>query len=144
MGTFLNWLIGFDPPPKVIVVRQRAAQPVALPVVPATRAKNSRTIVERTPSPYWVETGWERNGGNYKGNYVTPQGRWRGSITVSPGGRIEAYILNPPAALKEHPHWHCFMKRESGWYFVHTAEPIQDVSSVIITVEKIIKQAYEA
>lgn len=140
---FLDFLFGSAPPPKVTVVRQRAVQPGAPSIVSPARTKSPGIIVQRTPCPYWQENGWVRNGQEYEGCYVTPHGKWPGSIKVSPGGRIEVYILNPPATLKNHPHWNCFMKRDSGWYFIHAAEPIKDISDAIISVETTITEAHE-
>jgi hypothetical protein len=75
--------------------------------------------------------------------YQTRFGNWSGYVMLSPGGRVEVFIHNPPAVLERHPHWPCFNKRSDGWYFIHPIRPIADVSAGIINVEKIITEAYE-
>lgn len=135
---FVDSLFGTAPrPTNVVVLKQRPATSTA------RHQTGSRIVVQRNPRPYWQESGWQYESGNYAGEYATPYGRWPGSITVSPGGRIEVYIHNPPAQLERHPHWECFNKRDNGWYFIHANSPIKDVSAAILNVEKTITEAYE-
>ena len=126
------------PTPEVVYVPQQYTAPVsALP-----RARR-RILVNRIPRPYWEESSWRKQGDNYEGDYRTRLGRWSGAITVSPSGRVEVYIHNPPAILKRHPHWKCFFPRKDGWYFVHSPDEIKDVSAAIISIERTITEAYE-
>ncbi len=101
------------------------------------------TLVVRDPRPYWEERGWRTDGKTYEGSYQTRFGNWAGYVSVSPAGRIEVFIHDPPTVLQKHPHWQCFNKREAGWYFVHPATRITDVSAAILGVEKTIGEAYE-
>lgn len=111
--------------------------------VPTFRRSGPRIIVNRVPRPYWEERGWRREGGVYQGLYQTRYGNWHGHITVSPSSRVEVFIHSPPVVLQHHPHWQCFNKRNDGWYFVHPATPVADVSAGIINLEKTINEAYE-
>jgi hypothetical protein len=109
-----------------------------------TESRRARAVlVNRNPRPYWEERGWRQEGGVYQGYFQTHFGSWQGYITVSPSRRVEIYIHNPPSVLEQHPHWNCFNKREGGWYFVHPANRIADVSAGILGVEKTIIEAYE-
>jgi len=145
MNTFLQaierWLKGPGdanrPEPTVTVRRQY------VPSSPSSRRPGSRILVKRTPRPYWEERGWRNEGGIYTGNYQTPSGSCPGYVTVSPSGRIEVFIHNPPSVLQRHPHWECFQHRKDGWYFVHPVWPVADVSAGILGVEKTIAEAYE-
>lgn len=101
-----------------------------------------RIFVTRTPRPYWEESGWRRDSGNYIGEYRTLFGKWNGYVSVSPSGRVDVYIYEPPAALQRHPHWTCFNPFKEGWYLVHPTAPVKDVSAGIISVEKTINEAY--
>jgi hypothetical protein len=134
---FISELWADQPPaPKVVLVQQRGAIP------PALRPARPRIVVEREPRSYWEERGWRRNGRTYKGMFQTAFGNWQGCVTESPSGRVEVFIFNPPAALRNHPHWQCFNQRSDGSYFVHPTTPIPDVSAGIISVEKTINEAY--
>jgi hypothetical protein len=128
---------GEPSPPNVVVLQQRPAHSTIL------RSAGPRIVVKRNPQPYWQETGWRRQRGNYTGEFHTRHGQWSGLVKVSPGGRIEVYILNPPAALENHPHWDCFNKRDGGWFFIHPTHSINDVSAAILNVEKTITESYE-
>lgn len=116
--------------PRVRVLRQYRAATTAPTIV-----------VQRLPRPYWDERGWRQEGGAYHGYYQTKTGSWPGYITVSPGGRVEVYIHNPPNALERHPHWTCFQRREGGWYFIHPTTPVSDVSAAVLSVEKTISES---
>lgn len=122
-------------PPRVQLHRQY------LPPSSGSR-RRAAIVVEREPRPYWQERGWRQNGQIYQGNYQTTSGSWPGHVVVSPGGRVEVYIHNPPSALKRHPHWECFRPRNGGWYFVHPVNRVADVSAGILGVEKTITEAY--
>jgi hypothetical protein len=99
-------------------------------------------IVQRDPRPYWQERGWTRERGVYQGDFQTPFGTCQGYGTVSPSGRVEIFIHNPPASLKRHPHWPCFRERNSGWFFVHPVSRVPDISAAILSVEKTIAESY--
>lgn len=123
--------------PRVSVIHYR---PVSAPA-PSGQLR-PRTFVSRTPRPYWEERDWRRDGHVYHGAYHTRHGSWSGRVTVSPAGRVEVFIKNPPKVLERHPHWNCFNQRNGGWFFVHPVTPVADVSAGIIAVEKTIDEAY--
>jgi len=123
--------------PRVEVVEQYTIQSQGV------RRGQRSVLVNRVPRPYWEERGWQKVGGKYEGMYQTRFGHWFGYVTVSPSGRVEVFIRNPPACLEKHPHWACFNKRLDGWYFIHPIKSIADVSAGIINVEKTITEAYE-
>jgi hypothetical protein len=119
--------------PKVVVSRQ---------YIRTSARSGSRMVVQRNPLPYWKERGWQKKGDTYRGSYRTPFGQWPGRVTLSPAGRVEVFIRNPPPVLEDHPHWICFNKRTGGWYFVHPSERVADVSAGILGLEKTIMEAY--
>lgn len=134
---FIDNLLASEPSaPRVVVVQHRPSNPLAL------RPTGSRILVQRDRRPYWQENGWRKQEGVYSGEFQSRFGRWHGSITVAPSGRIDVYIWNPPAALEKHPHWPCFRKRDDGWFFIHPVEPVKDVSAAILSVEKTINESY--
>jgi hypothetical protein len=57
---------------------------------------------------------------------------------------VEVFIHDPPPVLERHAHWQCFNQRGGGWFFVHPATPLTDVSAGIMGVEKTITEAYAA
>ena len=99
--------------------------------------------VERRQIPYWQERGWAQQGRTHTGSYQTPYAAFQGWIEQERSGRLNFYLYNPPGALKEHSHWTCFQHRGNDWYLVHMAKEPKDISSGIITIEKLITEAYE-
>lgn len=91
---------------------------------------------------YWQKTGWRRVGAAYHGFYRTYYGAWRGKATVSPSGRVDFLIHNPPPALRHHSHSACFRSRPGGWVFVHFTRAC-DISTGIIRIEQILREAHE-
>jgi hypothetical protein len=114
-----------------------------IPPSPTSTRSGSRIVVNRIPHPYWEERGWRREGRAYTGTYQTLFGSWHGYVTVSPSGRVEVFIHNPPSVLERHPHWPCFNQRSDGWFFVHPVTRVADVSAGILAVEKTIAESYE-
>lgn len=141
LDNLLNLFSGPKPPPQlppaqlVQVQRQYA-------LAGSGSSRSRAIVVKRDPRPYWAEHGWQHENGIYTGNFQTKFGSWPGYITVSPGGRVEVFIRNPPAKLHRHPHWPCFRARNDGWFFVHPNTPVADVSAGILAVEKTIAEAY--
>jgi hypothetical protein len=99
--------------------------------------------VRRRPIPYWQERGWIRNGNIYTGNYQTPYAAFSGHITEHHGGHIDFLLYNPSNEVRSHSHWTCFQHRGNDWYMVHMAKQPKDVSSGIMTIERLVKEAYE-
>jgi hypothetical protein len=99
--------------------------------------------VLRREIPYWRERGWTRDGNQYTGTYQTPYAAFHGWIEEERFGHIHFYLSNPSVEIRRHSHWACFAPRGSEWYLVHMARRPKDVSSGIITIEKLIGEAYQ-
>jgi hypothetical protein len=98
--------------------------------------------VERRQIPYWREHGWIQDGNTYSGSFQTPYAAFQGWIEQQRSG-IDFYVYRPSPEIRRHSHWTCFQHRGNDWYLVHMAKQPHDVSSGIITIEKLIKEAYE-
>ena len=107
------------------------------------RGRGPSIRVERRQIPYWQEHGWTRDGDTYTGSYQTPYSAFWGQITQHRGGHIDFLLYNPSQAIREHSHWTCFQHRGNDWYLVHMAKQPRDVSSGIITIERLITEAYQ-
>lgn len=108
------------------------------------RGRGPATQVERRELPYWQERGWTRQGNRYTGSYQTPYAAYFGHIEEHRGGHIDFYLYNPGREIREHGHWACFQHRGNDWYLVHMAKAARDVSSGIITIERLVTEAYES
>lgn len=100
-------------------------------------------VVQRREIPYWQERGWLQDGRIFRGAYQTPYGSFVGYIEQERSGRLNFHLHNPPHQLRDHDHWTCFQHRGSDWYSVHMAKEPRDLSSGIMTIEKLITEAYE-
>ncbi len=101
------------------------------------------TMVQRAETPYWKERGWQQVDGGFAGMFETAFGSWQGYVKVSPSGRIEVFIENPPVELQRHSHWQCFRAREGRWFFIHATTPVPDVSAGILSTEKTLTEAFQ-
>jgi hypothetical protein len=99
--------------------------------------------VHRREIPYWQERGWTRDGNNYTGSYQTPYATFPGWIEESWSGSITCFLYNPSRQIRHHSHWACFAPRDGDWYFVHMARRPKDVSSAILTIERLITEAHQ-
>ena len=109
----------------------------------ATRGHAPAIPVERRQTPYWQERAWKLDGNTYTGNYQTPYAAFQGWIEQERSGHINFYVHNPSPEIRGHSHWTCFQHRGNDWYLVHMARQPKDVSSGIITIERLITEAYE-
>lgn len=100
-------------------------------------------FVLRREIPYWQGRGWTRDGNRYTGTYQTPYAAFHGSIEEERFGRINFHLYNPSTQIRNHSHWCCFAPRGNDWYQVHMARRPKDVSSGIITIERLITEAYQ-
>ena len=100
-------------------------------------------VVERRQIPYWQERGWTLSGHTYTGSYQTPYGAFFGQINTHLGGHIDFFLHKPPDELRSHGHWTCFQHRGNDWYLVHMGKRPKDVSSGILTIERLITEAFE-
>jgi hypothetical protein len=107
------------------------------------RGQGPSTIVQRRQIPYWEERNWTRQGNTYNGSYQTPYGAFWGQITEHRGGHIDFMLYAPSNEIRSHSHWVCFQHRGNDWYLVHMAKQPRDVGSGIITIERLITEAYE-
>ena len=107
------------------------------------RGQGPATVVQRRQIPYWQERGWTHQDRTYTGSYRTPYGSFFGQITEHRGGHIDFWLYMPSDEIRRHSHWACFQHRGNDWYLVHMAKPPRDVSSGIITIERLITEAYE-
>jgi hypothetical protein len=107
------------------------------------RGQSPAIRVERREIPYWQERGWTRTGNRYTGSYQTPYAAFQGWIEQEHSGQINFYLYNPSDAIRYHSHWTCFQHRGNDWYLVHMAREPKDASSGIITIERLITEAYE-
>lgn len=100
--------------------------------------------VERRQIAYWQEHGWKRQGNTYTGSYQTRHGSFWGQITEHQGGHIDFFLYRPPEEIRHHSHWSCFQDRGNGWYAVHMGRQPKDISSGILTIERLITEAFQS
>lgn len=108
----------------------------------AERGHAPSVAVQRRQIPYWQERGWTQNGTRYEGSYQTPFGAFYGTIEQERSGQIHFFLYNPSPEIQKHSHWTCFQNRGDGWYLVHMAREARDVSSGIMTIERLVTEAY--
>jgi hypothetical protein len=107
------------------------------------RGRGPAVAIERRQVPYWQERGWQREGRRYRGNYQSPYAAFSGHIEEHAGGHIDFYLYNPSAEIRRCSHWACFAHQGNDWYLVHMGRQPKDVSSGILTIERLITEAYE-
>ena len=107
------------------------------------RSVQSPTLVQRQQIPYWQERGWTRKGNAYSGTYQTPYAAFYGHIEEHRGGHMAFQLYNPAEEIRNHSHWSCFQQRGNDWYLVHMSRQPKDVGSGIMTIERLITDAYE-
>ena len=107
------------------------------------RGQAPAIAVQRRQIPYWQERGWTPEGNAYTGNYQTPYAAFQGWIEQESSGRSHFYIYHPSDEIRRHSHWTCFQHRGNDWYLVHMSREPRDISSGIMTIEKLIREAYE-
>lgn len=107
------------------------------------RGHGPALLVERREIPYWQERGWTRHGNLYTGSYQTPYAAFQGRIEEQRSGRISYYLFSPSPEIRNSSHWVCFASHGNDWYFVHMARQPKDVSSGIMTIERLITEAYQ-
>jgi hypothetical protein len=107
------------------------------------RGQGPAIPVQRQQIPYWEERGWTRKGNTYTGSYRTRYGSFYGQIMQHGGNDIDFLLYQPSAEIQQHSHWVCFQHRGSDWYFVHMGRRPADVSSGILTIERLITESFE-
>lgn len=107
------------------------------------RGRGPAISVQRREVPYWQERGWIRQGNTYQGNYQTPYAAFSGQVVKRGGGYIEFFLHRPSQEIQRCGHWACFVHQGNDWFLVHMGRQPRDVSSGIITIERLIAEAYE-
>lgn len=103
----------------------------------------SAPVVERQQIPYWQERGWKKRAWTYKGNYITPYGAYAGYVSQVGLNEIQFYIQAPPECVFSSSHGGCFLRRGIGnWFSIHMSRRPQDVSSGILTIERLIADCF--
>jgi len=106
------------------------------------RGHGPAIFVRRREIPYWQERRWTRNGRTYTGSYQTPHAAFQGRIEEGWSGHLDFFLRHPSREIEQGGHWSCFVPRGDGWYLVHMARRPKDVSSGIMTIERLITEAY--
>ena len=83
----------------------------------------------QTPPPWTIRQ--ENNRTVFTGKFFVDDRAWRrplqveGSIVEWPGLPAEVYLLDPPAALRRHPHGPCLqlLRPNSQWFKLHWSKP---------------------
>lgn len=107
------------------------------------RGQAPRISIQRRQIPYWQERGWTREGATLSGSYQTPYAAFRGQIIEHRGGHIDFWLYMPSDEIRRCGHWSCFQHRGNDWYLIHMARKAKDASSGIMTIERLITEAYE-
>lgn len=116
--------------------------PAILTLFGGARGHAPSVRVQRQPLSYSQQQGWTKNGNRYEGSYQTPYGAFYGAIDEERSGRIQFFLYNPSPQIQKHSHWACFQNRGDGWYLIHMAREPKDVGSGIMTIERLIMEAY--
>ena len=98
--------------------------------------------VLRREIAYWQERGWTRDGKTYTGTYQTPYAAFPGWIEDH-RSYADFYIHNPSAQIRHDAHWACFLPRGNEWFLVHMGRRPKDIGSGIMTIERMITEAYK-
>jgi hypothetical protein len=109
-----------------------------------TQKGQAPEIIKRIERPYWMERGWVHEGDHYTGNYQTRYGSYSGFVEQQASNSFDFFILSPPEELRRHSHWTCFQHRGENWYHVHMGKRPKDLSSGILTIERLITEAFES
>jgi hypothetical protein len=107
------------------------------------RGHGPTVSVQRRQIPYWQERGWQQRGNTYTGAYQTRHGAFSGEIRQHHGTDIEFFLYQPSQEIQRHSHWACFQHHGNDWYLVHMGRRPKDVSSGIMTIERLITEAFE-
>lgn len=107
------------------------------------KRKQTKIVRKNREYPYWKENGWQKRQDTYRGYYKTSYGMWRGMVKENYKSRYSFYIFYPPEALRDHKHWQCFSYKGNGKHAIHFSRKPRDISSGIITVEQLLREAIE-
>lgn len=135
-------IINLSPNSKMVGIRSNLTSTIPSHKNHVGSCSSNPTIVHRDMESYWQQRKWRKKGDNFTGYFRTLFGSWEGRAEVSPSGRVDIYIHDPPEALANHPNWRCFFSRPGGWFLVHH-HGAPDLSSAIMEIERILTQAYK-
>ena len=107
------------------------------------RGHEPRNFRRAPPDSVLAGTRLDLQGNVYTGTYQTPYAAFQGWIEQERSGHIHFFLYNPSDEIRRHSHWTCFQHRGNDWYLVHMGRQPKDVSSGIITIERLITEAYE-
>lgn len=127
----------------VITLRTRSLNWKAAGIPAAFRPRYSAGIVQRREIPYWQERKWRRSGNTYSGTYQTRYGSFLGLIEDRGSGDLRFYLSDPPDHVRRSSHWACFQPRREKGFQVHMSTRPNDVSSGILTIERLVADAFE-
>ncbi|MEP6708366.1 MAG: hypothetical protein ABJC05_12645 [Pyrinomonadaceae bacterium] len=98
----------------------------------------------------WDERGWTRRTNNgqeiYEGSYQLVERRtgrprfFDGRITIH-HRQVTAYIADPPAEIKRHPHGPCFQLHHAPWFQLHWRHPAQNPDDAILYMERVLDES---
>ena len=57
--------------------------------------------------------------------------------------RRHTFLYCPSDEILRHSYWTCFQHRGNDWYLIHMGKKLRDVGSGIMTIERLIAEAYE-
>ncbi len=91
--------------------------------------------------PIWHRLGWRKLKIGYQGHYQFRQHKWPGLIKTDASGDLDAFIWNPPEALRNHRHWNCFSHEGGGKFRVHFLDDVENVNDAILNVQRLLAEA---
>jgi hypothetical protein len=107
------------------------------------RGSAPKLKVKRSEVPYWQERGWKQAGRTFTGTFKTAYGSFIGMVEQIRPGNFRLFIYDPPPELRNHDHWTCFQDLGDGHFRIHMSQMPRDVSSGILTVERLLTEAFE-
>lgn len=116
---------------------------VAVPTAGSSTPARRPILLRPVNRPYWDLRHWREAGDRLTGFYRTPDGSFDGYVLHAKGERPEFYIVQPPAALKNHKHWICFHDtgQKTNTYSIHFSPAPRDPDTGILAVERVLGEA---
>lgn len=131
------------PTPIIAIEPSNAPALIIRPALPAISVEPARRGA-------WDERGWRRRRENghevYEGTYQVVKRRsgdqreFQGRVTVN-GRHVTAYIADPPAEIKLHPHGACFQLYRAPWFQLHWSRPAGNPDDAILYMERVLDES---
>lgn len=118
----------------------RAARGAA-EVAPRGAAGRAPIVVHAIDRKYWEMQHWDLVGNRLTGFYRTPRGSFQGYVLHPQAPRPEFYIVHPPPALQNHPHWVCFHPAGANTFSIHFHPAPPNPDAGILAVETVLMEA---